>query len=547
MNDCRRSLWMLVLMAVTMVAACSSPARRAQTRTMRSLLNELDGYVAARGVYVAGKLDQIEALRRIAASAHNEELRFETEMRIADEFFSFNFDSTQACLKQCQALARRMGDKERYDRATIQLGHLYAKAGSYMEAYSLLYEQIDTLSLSEERKTDYLLTLYDFCMDMAGNSGMVERLAIPDAATYRSQLLQRIPRDSETWRSLLRDELMWQERFQAADSVARLLLSGTQPDRHAYAIYAFYLSEIAERQGKPLERMQWLVRSAESDIINAVKDYASLTMVAQSILDEDVDRSFRYLRFAQEDALFYNAKLRPWQISRFMMQVEDAYTTRREQQRKMTAVSSILLAVLSLALLLLAWFFIVRSRNLSRLRAQLEESNSQLALANAALGNLNQELSQADQVKERYIVSFLESLSTQIHLFREEDNRQRNLLKRGRTDQLLKDLANSSRAEKAREEFYHTFDATFLAMYPDFVDRFNELLREEGRIHPPKGKLTTELRIFALIRLGVEDSKKIAQMLDYSLSTIYNYKVSVKNNAAGDRDSFEEQVKLIGK
>ena len=506
MNACRRSLWMLVLMAVTLVAACSSPARRAQTRTMRSLLNELDGYVAARGVYVAGKLDQIEALRRITASAHNEELRFETEMRIADEFFSFNFDSTQACLKQCQALARRMGDKERYDRATIQLGHLYAKAGSYMEAYSLLYEQIDTLSLSEERKTDYLLTLYDFCMDMAGNSGMVERLAIPDAATYRSQLLQRIPRDSETWRSLLRDELMWQERFQAADSVARLLLSGTQPDRHAYAIYAFYLSEIAERQGKPLERMQWLVRSAESDIINAVKDYASLTMVAQSILDEDVDRSFRYLRFAQEDALFYNAKLRPWQISRFMMQVEDAYTTRREQQRKMTAVSSILLAVLSLALLLLAL-----------------------------------------QVKERYIVSFLESLSTQIQLFREEDNRQRNLLKRGRTDQLLKDLANSSRAEKAREEFYHTFDATFLAMYPDFVDRFNELLREEGRIHPPKGKLTTELRIFALIRLGVEDSKKIAQMLDYSLSTIYNYKVSVKNNAAGDRDSFEEQVKLIGK
>ncbi|MBR1538389.1 MAG: transcriptional regulator, partial [Bacteroidales bacterium] len=151
------------------------------------------------------------------------------------------------------------------------------------------------------------------------------------------------------------------------------------------------------------------------------------------------------------------------------------------------------------------------------------------------------------RVKEQYIISFLESLSNQIHLFREEDNRQRNLLKRGRTDQLLKDLADSSRSEKARGEFYQTFDATFLAMYPDFVERFNGLLQEEARIHPPKGKLTTELRIFALIRLGVDDSKRIAEVLDYSLSTIYNYKVSVKNHALGDRDQFEEQVKMIGK
>ena len=84
-------------------------------------------------------------------------------------------------------------------------------------------------------------------------------------------------------------------------------------------------------------------------------------------------------------------------------------------------------------------------------------------------------------------------------------------------------------------------------MYPDFVERFNELLQEDARFRPPKGKLTTELRIFALIRLGVDDSKRIAAMLDYSLSTIYNYKVSVKNHAAGDRESFEERVKMIGK
>ena len=547
METGRRFVLLLMLFAVTLVTACSSPARRAQERSMRSLLSELDGYVAARDVYVTRKLDQVEALRKMAAAAREPGVRFETEMRIADEFFAFNFDSTQARLKHCQALASAMGDKERYDRASIQLGHLYAKAGSYMEAYNLFYDQIDTASLSEARRTDYLLALYDFSKDLSGNSGMVERFDIPEAAAYRPVLMQRLPRDSENWRVLRRDELIEQGQLSAADSLGRLLLAATNPEEHAYAIHAWYLSDIAERMGRPADQMTWLVRSAESDIINAVKDYASLTMVAQNIINQDVARSFRYLRTAEEDALFYNAKLRPWQISRFMMQVEDAYDARQERQRKASEVLSILLAVLTAALAVLAWFFIVRSRKLSRLRKQLEDSNAQLALANATLAELNREISQADQVKEQYILSFLESLSKQIHLFREEDNLQRNLLKRGRTDQLLRDLADSSRSEKAREEFYRTFDTTFLAMYPDFVERFNELLQEDARFRPPKGKLTTELRIFALIRLGVDDSKRIAAMLDYSLSTIYNYKVSVKNHAAGDRESFEERVKMIGK
>ena len=132
-------------------------------------------------------------------------------------------------------------------------------------------------------------------------------------------------------------------------------------------------------------------------------------------------------------------------------------------------------------------------------------------------------------------------------LLRSQDNRFRNLLKQGKSDQLFRELAISERSEKAREEFYRKFDETFLALYPDFVEQFNALLQEGARMNPPQGRLTTELRIFALIRLGVDDSKKIATMLDYSVSTIYNYKVSVKNAALGDRDKFEERVKLIGK
>ena len=546
MRSVRFPLLLPLMLVLALLSACQRPVRL--DRSTRRLLGELDGYVAAREVYVARKLDQMDALRKLVAATPGSFMLYETEMKVASEYFSFSFDSTQHYLKHCQELAmNELHDRDRYNLASIRLGHLYAKAGSYMEAYNLLYQQIDTTQLSETLMTEYLQVLYDFSMDLAGNSGMVERLNIANAASFRPALSERLTRDSDAWRGILRDDLMAQGRYAQADSVGRLLLAGTRPEEHAYAIYAFYLSEIAERQGRQAERMAWLIRSAGSDMINAVKDYASLTMVAQNILPADVDRSFRYLRIAQEDALFYNAKLRPWQISRFLIEVQDAYAARQLRMKKWADAASILMAVLVLALSVFSWFFVSRSRKLAAMQKQLELSNARLTAANSALNGLNAQISDADRVKEQFIVSFLESFSNQIHLFRSEDNRLRNLVKRGRADLLLKDAAFSKRSEKARDEFYRTFDTTFLAMHPSFVEQFNALLQEDARVYPPRGQLNTELRVFALIRLGVEDSKQIASMLDYSLSTIYNYKVAVKNKALGDRDSFEERVKQIGK
>ncbi|MBR5256602.1 MAG: hypothetical protein IKV62_07505 [Bacteroidales bacterium] len=543
---CTKVLVRLICAAALLSAAACGP-RGDLDHSTRKLLGELDGYVAARDVYTARKMDQMDALRKLCRTTEDPDHRYDLEMSIAEEYFAFSFDSTQAYLKHCQDLALKMKDQERYNRASIELGHLYAKAGNYLEANSLLYGQIDTSALSEALMTDYLYYLYDFSMDLAGNSGMVERLSIPPAASFRQRLLDLLPKDSDRWRTLLRDRLTEEDRLASADSVAHLLLAGTTPEEHVYAIYAFHLSDIAERDGRPTDRMAWLIRSAECDMMNAVRDYASLTMVAQNILSYDVDRSFRYLRIAQEDALAYNAKLRPWQISRFLMEVEDAYSARQSRSRLFSMVAAILLAIMVLTLSVITWFLVTRSRKLTRMRALLESNNAQLAAANAELNVLNKQISKADKVKEEYIVDFLQGLSEQVALLRSEDNRFRNLLKQGKSDQLFKELAISERSERALEEFYRKFDETFLALYPDFVEQFNALLQEDARIVPPKGRLTTELRIFALIRLGMDDSKKIATMLDYSVSTIYNHKVAIKNAALGDRSKFEEQVKMIGK
>ena len=532
--------------AVLLAAACSRMSRT-DRETLR-LLNELDGYVGAREVYLARKQDQMQALTKLARSTQDPLRRYELETNIAQEFFAFSFDSTQAHLKLCQELADKLRNRELFNQASIGLGHLYAKAGNYLEASQMLYGQIDTASLTPSQKTEYLWVLYDFSKDLAGNSGMVERLAIPPEASFRPRLYELLPKDSDQYRSVLRDDYIDQGRLESADSVNRLLLATVRPEDRNFAIYAFFASEIEEHRGNQSARMSWLIRSAECDLINAVRDYASLTMVAQNILPMDVDRSFRYLRIAQEDALQYNAKLRPWQISRFLMEVEDAYAVRQARANRVSIISSILLAILVAILSVGTWFLINRSRKLSRVRKELEDSNARLAVANEELSVLNRQISKADKVKEEYIVDFLQGLSEQVALLRSEDNRFRNLLKQGKSDQLFKELAISERSEKALQEFYRKFDETFLALYPDFVEQFNALLQEDARIPLRKDeRLNTELRIFALIRLGVDDSKEIASILHYSVSTIYNYKVSIKNAALGDRETFEERVKQIGK
>ena len=543
-----RKFWRIgIVLAVVLGAAACGPKTRPDRGTQQLLL-ELDGYISASNMYVARKLDQMDALGKLARSTRDPLRRYELEMNIAREFFAFSFDSTQFYLKHCQELAQNvLDDQDLYNEASVQLGHLYAKAGSYLEASQLLYGGIDTTTFSPSLMAEYVWDLYDFSKDLAGNSGMVEKLSIPRDSAFRPRLYQLLPKDSDRWRSVLRDDFMEQGRLASADSVNRLLLSTVKPEERNYAIFAFFQSEIENMRGNQPERIAWLIRSAECDIVNAVKDYASLTMVAQNILPVDVDRSFRYLRMAQEDAVLYNAKLRPWQISRFLMEVEDAYAVRQDRQSKTSVFSSILLAVLVLVLSLITYFLVARSRKLSRMQKALAESNVQLAAANEELSVLNRRISKADKVKDAYIMDFLQGLSEQVALIRTQDNRFRNLLKQGKSDQLFRELAISERSEKALEDFYRKFDETFLGLYPDFVEQFNALLQEDARIVPPAGRLTTELRIFALIRLGVDDSKKIAAMLDYSVSTIYNYKVSVKNAALGDRDKFEEQVKMIGK
>ena len=512
----------LFLILITLTTAFLAAGSAAESE--RSQLEMLDMYLKQRDSYVRQKEDRLETGRQRLHSASTDIERFHACMALADEFFSYRFDSTQHYLKQAISLSLAMDRPVCAQQAGIRLGYLYTKAGNYMEAYDRLFLQTDTSRLSEELKIEYYTAVYEFSRDVSGNSGMVERIGIPEPAFYRRRLMALVPEESMLALRLHQDQCMEDGRYAQADSLGHQLLSRVPAQSHEAAICYYNLSEIAWREHRPQDQERYLILSAQCDIVNAIKDYASLSVLAQAYIDKDVDRAFHFLRIAQEDAILYNAKLRPWQISQFFMTIEDHYEARQAIINRWRIAVMVLLALLVL-LLGAAVNYAARKRR-------------QLSLA-------HDKLREAGQVKENYITRFLGDLSTHVATLRQEENRYRKLLKQGRSEELLHALSQSSRADDALDGFYQIFDKTFLDLYPGFVEQFNALLRPEARIVLKKeGQLTTELRIFALIRLGIDDSKEIARLLHYSLSTIYNYKVAVKNGAL-DRDTFEQKVKEI--
>ena len=189
----------------------------------------------------------------------------------------------------------------------------------------------------------------------------------------------------------------------------------------------------------------------------------------------------------------------------------------------------------------------VSNEQLSTLNTQLSTQKEELSQLNAQLSTLNSQLSESNQVKEEYIGRFMSLCSQYIDKLDDYRKMVNKKMKNKELDELYRLSKSSELKEQEVEELLQNFDSVFLHLFPNFVNDFNALLQPEMQIHPKsENRLVTEIRIFALIRLGIEDSSKIAEFLHYSVNTIYNYRARIKNGALDNRESFERRVKMLG-
>ena len=350
--------------------------------------------------------------------------------------------------------------------------------------------------------------------------------------------------------TLLRDDKKYEAALKLNDTRLEKSVFGTPQ----YALVTYYRSLIYNKLNDTEQEMGYLALSAISDIKSATKDHASLWMLAKLLYEAgDVERAYQYMRFSWSDTKFYNARLRSWQSADVLSLIDKTYQAMIEKQNNRLELYIILISIL-LFLFIAALVYIYRQmKRLSVARNHLQTANDQLnklnedlRQMNLCLKSTNVELSESNQIKEEYIARFVKLCSTYINKLDSYRRMVSKKLSDGRIAEVLKITRSQDAMDAELEELYANFDTAFLHIFPDFVKKFNALLLPDDQIVLKRGELlNTELRIFALIRLGIEDSSQIAEFLRYSVNTIYNYRSKVKNRAGGSREEFEEQVKAI--
>ena len=523
---------------------------------LNQVYHQLDEAIKHTEQYIQEREQRIMKHRTALEVTKDPAGQYELCYRLYEEFQPYMNDSAIYYIDRCISLAEEMGDHTRAEQCQLQLAFQCTESGMYHEAMDIL-RGIDVTKISDAKNRQKYYSTLSHLYSELGYYCKVPRLQ----REYYAK--------GDQYRALIdttvssRDEALQIKEMQcyvAGDAQGALQYSDMrlkQVDEgsHEYAIVAFYRYLDYTLKGDSVQARYWVTQSALSDVKNAIMDQGALWELANLLMaDGDMDRAYHYIHFAWQCANKFNTVKRNNQISPVLTSISDNYeASLKNANHKLLALAVVasLLAALFLAIL----FYsnsqrkkLARARNeLSLSNQQLGQLNQQLSELNAQLGDTNIRLNESNRVKDEYVGRFIHLCSFYIDRLDEMRKRVNKMVKGKDLAALDKFTEGNELRDQNLNELYEMFDSTFLHLFPNFVADFNALLQPESRIDLPKpGTLNTDLRIFALIRLGIEDSSRIAEFLHYSVNTIYNYRAKVKNGALTDRDSFESRVKAIG-
>jgi hypothetical protein len=313
-------------------------------------------------------------------------------------------------------------------------------------------------------------------------------------------------------------------------------------------IIAYITSEIYAQKEDLDKEKEYLTVSSIVDLKKGVKEYIALRKLAVMLYRSgDINRAYNYIRCAMEDAAFCGARFRVLEISEALPIITTAYDRKMQQENEKILKALIAISVLVFVLVIGVIFTVRQMKKLSSAKKSIQNMYEDMKLMNRNLDELNKKLSESDHVKEEYIGSIFNLCSTYINKMEAYRIQLNKKLIANQIEDVKRITTNSLVADELKE-FFGYFDITFLNIYPNFINQFNKLLMDDEQITPKAGDLMTpELRVYALIRLGITDSNKIASFLHYSPQTVYNYKQKIKNKLAISKEEFSDLVRQIGR
>ena len=526
--------------------------------SLDSLLNVLDKTIKEADTYVQIKENKLHELKKKARKTSPFSVeRYNLNNDIYLEYKAYSSDSALHYLNENMLLARQLNDKERELKIQLELSYLLSSIGMYMEAADIL-NLIDRQTLPSSL-LGYYYTCYEHVYFEAGAAQPRYKMFASRYAklshAYRDSMQVTLDPSSATYLWLRETQLREAGKYDEALEFSDRRLAEASFGTPQYALVAYQRFRLFESMGKKDEHLYYLVLSAISDVRSAIKEQSSLMVLAQELNSKgDLKRAYDYINFSWEISQFYKTRLRSWMNITPLSMINGNYQDIIKQQNRELLIYITCVALLAL-LLVIALIYIYRQmkalsiakKGLQEVNERLFSLNEELEEVNCHLRSTNLELSESNLIKEAYIARFFKLCSVYVDRLQAYRKLVNKKLQRGQVAELLKmtHLSNDIVTVEV-QELYANFDSAFLHLFSNFVESLNALLLpEEQIVLKPDELLNTELRIFALIRLGIKDSSQIAELLHYSVNTIYNYRSRVKTKARVSRDDFEDLVAKI--
>lgn len=540
---------------------------------IESLLSRLDSLIAQKEMFITAKEAKITQLRKRGQSIRTQEERYWLNKMFYDEYFVYNADSAMIYVDQNLSIAQELDKKEWQAEWKIKKSFLLAATGLLKEALDEL-QGMSGASLSPELKVEYygqMMYLYSHFGQYSGDDNVNLREGYyQKEVAYKDSIYAAVtPQDPyylwyKGWKFLGTPEM---------DTVKEELLkevSVSLLETRRDAMNAYMLACIYRDSNQRNEYLRYMACSAIADVRIANKDIASLEELAKVLFEcGDIDRAYTYINYCLQNAQIYRNRVRVIGISKVQDAVHQAYQERNRKQEARLHLFLVLVSILSVVLLVAILYIYRQMKHLAKSRTKLNEVNlllnkhvdelslahtklaevnDQLQSLNGQLKEANSQLRESNYVKEEYIgyvFAICSNYISKLDEFRKNINRK---IKAKQFDDVKTLTDTPTMAQNELKEFYHNFDAIFLHVYPDFVSDFNALLQPEERIVLKEGELlNTELRIYALVRLGINDSVKIAEFLHCSAQTVYNNRLKTRNKAIIPKEEFANTVRSLGK
>lgn len=531
---------------VSVLSGCCSE----KDRQIRDTLKELDDVISRQEEIESAKDSYIELIKGRYSEAMSPDEKYTILDELYNEYYNYNIDSAIFYARTKLDIAFDAAEQDLVDDAILDIADRYVMSGMYLAAHDIISE------ISADR-LDVLLVPRYYHIWHSLYTGLEDGCDDPVQKTeyrklkqqYREQLFSLLGKDDISRLYVMADIYVDEGR---ADELLDTLNAKFNEDIpiHDKAVLSYIYANISDSYGHDDDATLYFAKSAIFDLMTPVHEYKSLYELASKLYDAgDIKRAYRYISRSINDAITANALINIQSINRSLPIISRSYHTQMLHNRRQLSVLSGILGIMAVLLIGAVIVTLKEQRKARQAGKRTSEINEELKAINRKMEEYILLLKESNNIKEIYIGRYIDLCSEYIGRM----ERYRSMLNRtARTEgfeAVRNALKSSEFIDKELNEFYEQFDATFLQLFPDFIKDLNALLQPDKRIElkTRDGIMTTELRIFALIRLGITDSVKIAEFLRRSVSTVYNYRVKMRNAALNSREDFEKQIMGIGK